>query len=379
MKTDTHCQMKFILAVLFFSLLSGRVMSVDQPSLKQVYKPYFLVGCNYRPDWAEEGAMKNLLVQEFNVITPSNIMKPALIHPRENEYHFEAPDKMVELAMKNNIKVVGHTLVWHNQTPDWFFKDQNGKQASRDLALARMKEHITTVMRHYKGKVLGWDVVNEAIDINDPAKALRESSPWYRTVGPDYIEKAFEYAHEADPDAELYYNDAGIENPLGCERTVALVKNLKSKGLRIDGVGIQGHWGLYFSPEQLEKSILKFKESGVKVMITELDMGVLPGQPPGAEITYTKEWTQKMDPYREGCPKEILNKQALLYGELFKVLMRHSDVVTRVTFWGISDGDSWLNNWPIKGRMNHPLLFDRNLKPKPAYDTLIRITKRPSS
>lgn len=352
-------------------------LSEKIPSLKEAYAKAFLIGAAPGVAVEKDPAAQKLLAQQFNAVTPENCMKPESIQPKEGEFDFSHADWLVRFAETHHMKVIGHTLAWHHQTPGWFFKTKDGQPASRELALERLEKHITAVVGRYKGRILGWDVVNEAVGDGNNSQ-LRENSPWMKVVGPEFIEKAFAYAHAADPDAELYYNDYNVERPDKLKKTIALVKNLQAKGLRIDGVGIQGHWGVKFPLKDLEEAILQLKACGVKVMLTELDMNVLPGRQQGADISDTAKWKSQLDPYAKGCPPEVLRKQADQYAALFGLLLKHRDTVTRVSFWGISDGYSWLNDWPIPGRTNHALLFDRELKPKPAFHAVINAAN-PSS
>jgi endo-1,4-beta-xylanase len=298
-------------------------------------------------------------------------MKPGPIHPAEKTWRYEQADALVAFAQKNNMQIFGHTLVWHNQTPEWFFQD-NGKPVTREVALARMKEHIQTVVGRYKGKIRGWDVVNEAIS-DKPNEYLRDT-PWLKAVGEDYIEQAFRFAHEADPAAELQYNDYSIEMPGKRKKTIKLIQSLKSKGVPIASVGIQGHWQLDKVPfKELEEAIKEFRALGVKVAITELDLDVLPRKAEGADAGATEAASAELQKPKP-CPPDVLKRQAEQYGKLFTLLKKHKADLVRVTFWGINDAHTWLNGWPIK-RYNHPMLFDRDSKPKPAFDAVINAAK----
>lgn len=299
-------------------------------------------------------------------------MKPALIQPAEGDFHFESPDVLVAFAETHGLSVVGHCLVWHQQCPGWFFRDGDGP-AGRDLVLKRMREHIQAVVGRYRGRVLGWDVVNEAID--DKEGELRHT-PWIEHVGEDFIEQAFRYAQAADPTAELYYNDFNIEQPAKCDKTLRMLGGLQRAGVRIDGVGIQGHWILDQVPFQdLEEAIVAYSALGLKVMVTELDIDVVDRPDCGADVSLHAAYTVEQDLYRDGCPEEVLERQAEQYARLFELFSRHRDKVGRVSFWGLHDGKSWLNDWPGQ-RTNHPLLFDRNCRPKAAYRRVIQSLNR---
>jgi endo-1,4-beta-xylanase len=302
-------------------------------------------------------------------------MKWALIHPEPNKYDFAAADRYVEFGQKNKMFIIGHTLVWQNQIPGSAFNDKDGKLLSRDAMLERMKDHIFTVVGRYKGKVKGWDVVNEALSDEGP---LRNTN-WVKTIGEDFIAKAFEYAHQADPDAELYYNDFSLDKPSKRDACVKLVKDLKAKGLRIDGVGIQGHWAMtYPIREELEAFINAVSALGVKVMVTELDIDVLPSanQYRGADITVKVELQKELNPYVNGLPDEMQQKLAARYAEIFGILLANKEKIERVTFWGVYDKTSWLNSWPVRGRTSYPLLFDREYKPKPAFDAVVKAAEK---
>ena len=302
------------------------------------------------------------IVRNFNSIVAENCMKSEVIHPAEDVYDFTLSDKFVEFGEKNGMFIIGHCLVWHSQLAKWFPYDDEGNYVTPEVLKARMKEHITTIVSRYKGRVHGWDVVNEAI-VEDGSY---RKSPFYEILGEDFIPLAFQYAHEADPDAELYLNDYGMNVPGRREAYVKLINRLKELGLRIDAVGMQGHMGMdYPDMAEFEESLLAFAGTGCNVMITEWDMSALPTVKSGAEVSDTVTFRASMNPYPDGLPadvSEVWNGRMKAFMDLF---IRHSDVVTRVTAWGVSDDDSWKNDWPMKGRIEYPLLFDRNLQPKP--------------
>jgi len=370
--------MKFIIFSLFI-ISASCANKQEQIPLKEAFKNHFLIGAaiNHSQILKKDTVGFKLLCKHFNSITPENEMKWENIHPRPGNYNFTISDSFVSLGQSLNMFIVGHTLVWHSQTPAWVFKDNKGNFVTRDTLLKRMREHIFTVVGRYKGKVHGWDVVNEAL--NDDG-TLRKSK-WLEIIGEDYIEKAFEYAHEADPNAELYYNDYSLANPLKREGAIKLIKNLKEKNIRIDGIGMQGHYDLKNPPvSEFEESIKRFSELGVKVMITEMDIDILPGREIifGADVNarINLEGNPKFDPYKNNLPDSMQVKLANRYKEFFEVLLKNSDKIKRVTFWGIHDGQSWLNYWPVRGRTNHPLIFDRNGNPKLVYYTLIDLAKK---
>ena len=307
----------------------------------------------------------------FNSITAENIMKSEVIHPKKNEFNFNLSDKFVEFGERNNMKIIGHTLIWHSQLSRWFCVDENGNDVSADVLKERMRNHIHTIVGRYKGRIKGWDVVNECI--NDDG-SWRESK-FYQILGEDFVRYAFEFAREADPDAELYYNDYSMANPGRRQGVIRMVKRLQEQGVKIDGIGMQGHLNMdYPSIEEFEKSILAFAGLGVKVMITELDLSVLPSprRDVGADVAKSFEYQKEINPYVDGLPDDIQEKQFRRYADFFTLFLKHHDKIDRVTLWGVNDALSWKNNWPVKGRTDYPLLFDRNNNPKPLVGTIIK-------
>jgi len=280
----------------------------------------------------------------------------------------------VEFGQRNGMFIVGHTLVWHSQLPRWVHQDAAGMPVSRDTLLARMREHIMTVVGRYRGRIHGWDVVNEALEEDG---TLRQT-PFLQIIGEDYLVKAFWYAHEADPAAELYYNDYSLENAAKRKGAVALVKRLLDAGVPVKAVGVQGHHKMEWPSLAAEDStIVAFSSLGVKVNLTELDVDVLPpavrGQ--GADVAIRAQGTAAQNPFVAGLPDSAQRALAQRYEGLFAIFMKHRAVIDRVTFWGVADGDSWLNGWPVRGRTSHPLLFDRQHRPKPAFDGVVRAAR----
>lgn len=349
-------------------------------SLKDAYSGKFLIGAALNEaQYTERDARGAGLVKaQFNTITSENILKWENVHPRLGEYAFSSADRFVQFGERNAMFIVGHTLLWHQQTPRWVFHDASGNRVSRDTLLARLRDHIHTVAGRYKGRIKGWDVVNEAVDEDG---SLRKSL-WFEIIGPDYIAKAFQYAHEADPNAELYYNDYSVENAPKRNGVLRLVRDLQAQGIRITGVGLQGHNRIEWpSIAQQDSTIAAFGALGMKVMITELDIDVLPRvnqRAPSADVSLNVAADERLNPYAAGLPDSVQQTLAKRYGDLFGVYMKHRNVISRVTFWGVADGDSWLNNWPVRGRTSHPLLFDRAGLPKPAFDAVIRAATQPA-
>ena len=352
---------------------SQKKESSKETSLKGTFKEMFYIGAALGVGFENNPIKTKLVKHQFNSIVPENCMKSGEIHPKEAEFFWEDADKFVAFGEENNMHIIGHCLVWHSQTPDWLFIDANGNDVSREVLVQRIKDHIFAVVGRYKGRVHGWDVVNEALE-ND---GTYRQSKLFKIIGEDFIELAFQFAHEADPEAELYYNDYSLNNPTKRDGAVRLIQKLKQKGIRIDAIGMQAHYRFDFSPEQFEASITSFSETGVKVMITELDLSVLPwvSKKASANIADKEAYRAKYDPYIAGLPDSVQLKQAEIYSNLFSILIKHHKVINRVTFWGTNDGDSWKNNFPVKGRTDYPLLFDRNYEPKPAYDAVIELVK----
>lgn len=355
---------------------SGSPVHAQTPSLKDTFKGSFVVGGALNPaQFTEQDARGAALVtSQFNTITPENVLKWERVHPEPGTYSFDLPDRYVAFGEKHHMFIVGHCLLWHNQTPKWVFQDDKGNPADRETLLQRLHDHIHTVVGRYQGRVNGWDVVNEALEEDG---TLRQS-PWLKIIGPDYLAKAFAFAHEADPRAELYYNDYNIENESKLKGALDLLRKLQAQGVPITGVGIQGHYHMD-SPtnEQVDAAITAFAKLGLRVMFTELDVDVLPlaFNYMGADITLSADLQPKLNPYPKGLPDSLQQSLAQRYAGLFGVFLKHPGTLARVTFWGVTDGDSWLNNWPVKGRTNYPLLFDRNAMPKPAFDAVIRAAR----
>ncbi|MBV9124619.1 MAG: endo-1,4-beta-xylanase [Planctomycetes bacterium] len=354
----------------------------EVPPLKDAFKDKFLIGTalDVRRFPSQASLEVAIATRHFNAFTPENSMKPMALQPTEGHFNFGNADRLVELAEKSGAVPIGHCLVWHSQTPRWFFQGPDGQPAGRELALARMRQHIATVVGHYKGRVQQWDVVNEAIS-DTPGQLLRPS-PWLKAIGDDYIAEAFRAAHEADPDALLIYNDFGLEQPAKRRKALQLLKALIAHKVPVQAVGIQGHWHLD-RPDlaEVEEAIEQFAALGLKVMITELDIGVLPTRYRGADISRRESRSAEpgslLNPYAQGLPEAVARQQAERYRQLFAMVLRHQDVIGRVTFWGASDGHSWLNHFPIWGRTDYPLLFDRQGRPKAAFFAVTKGSQLP--
>jgi endo-1,4-beta-xylanase len=331
--------------------------------LKDYYKDYFTMGVAVSPKAlkTDEAA---LILQNFSSMTPENAMKIGPIHPKENEYFWKDADSIAAFAKRNNMKLRGHTLCWHNQTPDWFFKDATGKNVTKEVLFQRMKEHITMVVSRYKGTIYAWDVANEVIS-DKKEDFFRKDSKFYEIAGEEFVAKAFEYAHAADPDALLFYNDYSEINPTKRAKIIRMIQALQAKGVPIHGVGLQAHWAIN-EPDsaQLDLTLSDFSKLGLKVQITELDISVYPKEH-DARAAKAEDSDTTFSPEREA-------QQTKVYKMCFELFRKYRQSISGVTFWNISDRDSWLDNFPVKGRKDYPLLFDKDLKPKKAFDAVVK-------
>jgi endo-1,4-beta-xylanase len=340
----------------FFCQAQGQSENQSQKGLKNSFKDYFTMGVAVSPK-SLSGDEAKLILQHFESITPENAMKMGPIHPEEGRYNWKDADAIVAFAQEHKLKIRGHVLCWHEQTPSWLFVDKNGKDVSKEVLLQRLKDHITTIVSRYKGKIYAWDVVNEAIADEDD-KFYRDT-PWFRICGEEFITKAFEYAHAADPQAILFYNDYNSERPVRRDKICKLVRQLKDNGVPIHGVGLQGHWNIYDPSEKdLKDALESYSKLGVEVQITELDVSIYP-------------WEKNPRPRKEGesdaLTPELEKKQIEFYKMAFRLMREYNESITAITFWNISDRTTWLDTYPVQGRKNYPLLFDVNLKPKKVY------------
>lgn len=360
------------LCVILIGLFCGAPALHAQQTLREAAPTGLLIGGAIATQDLDKPELADLAAQQFSAITPEYEMMPEKLVDDQGKFDFATADRIVEFAEKNHQPILGHMLVWHFVTRQWFFESPDGKPLPRAKALANLELYISTVVGHYKGRVRAWDVVNEGI--SDEGDKYLKDTPALRAIGEDYIQKAFEFAHAADPDAQLYYNDYNIEQPEKLKKTLKLVRSLQAAGVRLDAVGIQGHWLINWPPtEMIETGIEELAKTGVKVMITELDVDVLPRDVSGADMAQAETGA---NPYKDGLPAEIQEKLAKRYGEIIAAITRHPSV-TFICFWGTHDGRSWLNDFPVKGRTNYPLLFDRNYQPKPAFDAVITALKTP--
>jgi endo-1,4-beta-xylanase len=366
----TKTRFTALAALLAASMTAG---AQTPTTLKNAYRDFFHVGAaiNEAQIGGTDALGAAIAATQFDSISPENALKWERIHPKPDTYEFALADQYVAFGEKRHMFTVGHCLVWHNQVPAWVFRDEAGNLVDRETLLKRMHDHISTVVGRYKGRIQSWDVVNEAL--NDDG-TLRQSL-WLKIIGDDYIAKAFQYAHEADPQAQLTYNDYSLENEAKRSGALALIAKLKAQGVPVTSVGLQGHNSLEWpSVEDEDRTVSAFAKLGVKVVISELDIDVLPHatRQQSADVSLTVRQDPKLNPYADGLPDSVQLQLASRYGDLFGVYLKHRGVVTRVTFWGVTDGDSWRNDWPMKGRTSYPLLFDRVGQPKPAFQAVIR-------
>lgn len=358
-----------IMAVLMFNGERAFSQENNSKTLKEVFKGDFVVGTalnNWQINKTDK-VMDSLITNQFNAITAENVMKSEEIHPKWGEFHFEDADKFVEYGKQNNMYIVGHTMVWHSQLPDFVhaITDPDSLRQFMDM-------HIKAVGERYASSIDSWDVVNEALNEDG---TLRESI-FYKLLGEDYIVEAFKKAAVAAPKAALYYNDYNIEQPKKRAGVIRLIKKLQESGVRIDGIGIQGHWNINdLDLKVIEESIQEYAKLGMKVAFTELDLSVLPNpwDMQGADVNQNFEGGKDMNPYPDQLPDSVGAVLADKYEQLFNLFLKYRDDVSRVTLWGVSDRMTWLNNFPIRGRTNYPLLFDRNNQPKEAFNRLINI------
>ncbi|WP_163713545.1 endo-1,4-beta-xylanase [Mangrovibacterium lignilyticum] len=377
MKKMKYSSFLFALVVLLSGGCDG-AKEKQHETLKDAFPGQFYIGTALN-EWQITGkdtAAVKVVKEQFNAIVAENCMKSGEIQPEEGKFDFSLADPFVDFGEKNNLFTTGHCLIWHSQAPRWFFTDSLGNDVSRELLIQRMKTHIETVVGRYKGRIKGWDVVNEAIMEDGSFR----NSKFYQIIGEDFIKLAFQFAHEADPDAELYYNDYNEWYPGKRDAIVQMVKNLKAEGIRIDAVGMQGHIGLDGpSLDDYEAAITAYASAGVNVLITELDLSILPSSKPGdlsADIATNFEYRKEINPYADGLvPQEKQDEWDARMVDFFKLFLKHADAISRVTLWGVSDRGSWKNDFPVRGRTDYPLLFDSDYQPKPVVAKIIELTK----
>ena len=348
-----------------------------EPALKDALEGHFLLGAAVNEAQIREADVRgdSVLFRHFNAIEPENCLKSAVIMPRYGEYRWDLADAYVEFGERHGLAVYGHCLIWHSQcTPDFCY-DAEGKLLDPETLKRRIKDHITTTMTRYKGRIKGWDVVNEAI-LEDGSY---RPSPFYQILGEEFIPWAFRCAAEADPGCELYYNDYSMHEPAKLETVLKMVRNLQEQGIRIDAVGFQGHFGMDYPDLDLyERHIRRVKEeTGLDVCLTELDMSILPTLTRSADLgersfaeamrdpDIRARWESRINPYRDGIPEQVQAAWNRRMGDFFAMFLRNCDVIRRINVWGVCDSDSWKNGWPVPGRQDAPLWVDRNYQLKP--------------
>lgn len=350
-------------------------LAAEAPPLKSLAPPGLRIGAAISRTQGRGGdpTAVAIVTRHFDTVTAENDLKWERVHPEPGRFDFEPADRYVDFGTRHGMFVVGHVLLWHQQTPAWVFAGEGGKTLDRDTLLARLRNHIATVVGRYKGRIGGWDVVNEALDEDG---TLRKT-PWLEAIGEDYVEKAFAFAREADPAAELYYNDYNLWKPAKRDAAIRLVRGLKAKGLRVDALGEQAHWGIDDPPlEAIDEMLAAMRKAGLAVHVTELDMDVLPRDPDqwGADLAKKAKIRAASNIYPDGLPPAMQEKLARRYADCFALFLKHG--VGRVTFWGVTDASSWLHDFPIPGRVNYPLLWDRDGREKPSFDAVADVLRK---
>ena len=373
----------------FLVCLSVSSSMAASESLKEAFSEHFLMGTiwhghdvNGKKNTFLEKE-KEITLREFNSITAENVMKPHYIQPKKGIFKFKAADEMVNFATKNKLTIVGHTLVWKNSAPDWFFQDRNGNQVSREVLIERLKTHIQTVVSRYKGKIAYWDVVNEAIETKwnprtQSYDAFYKPCPWLDIIGPEYIEISYKAAQDADPDAKLLYNDYNLDQKAKLDFALNMIRDFKERGVPIYGLGYQAHLFLREPTlPEMERVLKKSADLKIPVHITELDVSVLPNawKYRTASVEEQYDLASKLNPYQKNIPTDVLFEQSRRYKDVFKLFLDYHDTVERVTFWGVWDGNSWRDYKPMSGRTDYPLLISRSFEKKMAYDQVLSITK----
>lgn len=386
--------MKTTKIILSTCILATGALSVQAQTLKDAFRDYWFTGVSVN-QWevAAETNAKNehdvtgfvgadqtadwpVVVQNFNTVVAENCMKAEVVHPSEGVYDFTLADQFVEKSLASGLRVHGHVLIWHAQCPQWFHHDEKGNLVSKEVLKKRMKEHITTIMAHFKGRVSSWDVVNEAF--NDDGSFRK--SLFYQILGEDFIPLAFQYAREADPTAELYYNDFSMNKASKVEGVCRFFKPLIAQGLKVDGIGMQGHMILEGGKqliEQYQHSIDCIKDAGTKTFFSELDLSVLPNPYgfSGANISDRLKYTDEKDPYKKGITAEKQAEADSFWIDFYKMLIKNKESILRVNFWCVNDGNSWKNDFPIKGRTDYATLIDRDNKVKPVVQKIIELVQ----
>ncbi|HTR01115.1 MAG TPA: endo-1,4-beta-xylanase [Candidatus Acidoferrum sp.] len=348
--------------------------ALERSGLGQAYKNAFRIGAAVSTQALSQpnSAELELVAREFTSITPENCMKWENIRTGD-DWHWDIADKYVAFGQRNHMYIVCHNLIWHSQIPRSVFQDANGQPLARNALLAKMEQHINTLAGRYKGRIQAWDVVNEALD---EGNGWRKSA-WFNQIGADFMEHAFRFAHQADPNATLLYNDYNTHLPKKTAFFVPILRDYLKRGVPIHGIGMQCHHGMdYPDMRDFEASLKAYIDLGLEIHITELDFDVLPARSNTADVgAGGQRNSAELDPYKDGLPEKVAVALADRYEQLFTLLLKYRPHIKRVTTWGSYDGMSWKNDFPVRGRTNYPLLFDRQLQPKLAYQRLLALAK----
>ena len=358
--------------------LCAVALPLHAQSLAEAYRDYWYTGVSVN-QWEVEGDQEShwdVITKNFNWVVAENCMKCEVIHPQEGVYDFTLADKFVDKAKAAGLKVQGHCLIWHSQCAPWFHFDKDGKLVSREELKKRMREHIYTIVSHFKGRIDAWDVCNECFeDDGSPRKSL-----FWQILGTDYIPLAFQYAHEADPNVQLFYNDYSMNKPAKVEGVANFFRPLIEQGLPVTAIGMQGHMILEDAKEllpQYDHSIKTIAALGVPTFFSELDLSVLPNPYgfSGANVSDRFTYTPEKDPFKEGLTKEKEAEINQYWVDFYKMLIPHKDNILRVNFWCLNDANSWRNDFPIQGRSDYATLYDRQNQPKGMIQEIINLVK----
>ena len=363
---------------IIISALCAVALPLHAQSLAEAYRDYWYTGVSVN-QWEVEGNQEShwdVITKNFNWVVAENCMKCEVIHPQEGVYDFTLADKFVDKAKAAGLKVQGHCLIWHSQCAPWFHFDKDGKLVSREELKKRMREHIYTIVSHFKGRIDAWDVCNECFeDDGSPRKSL-----FWQILGTDYIPLAFQYAHEADPNVQLFYNDYSMNKPTKVEGVANFFRPLIEQGLPVTAIGMQGHMILEDAKEllpQYDHSIKTIAALGVPTFFSELDLSVLPNPYgfSGANVSDRFTYTPEKDPFKDGLTKEKEAEINQYWVDFYKMLIPHKDNILRVNFWCLNDANSWRNDFPIQGRSDYATLYDRQNQPKGMIQEIINLVK----